>query len=36
MANPSKTRAIVEILVHNKAKLLKYLEDFHNDRGGCG
>lgn len=32
VANPSKTRAIVDILVHNKSKLLKYLEDFHNDR----
>lgn len=35
MANPNKTKAVSDILVNNKEKLLKYLEDFHNDRGGC-
>ncbi len=34
VANPNKTRAVVEILYNNKEKLLKYLDDFHNDRGG--
>lgn len=33
VANPNKTRAVVEILFNNKEKLLKYLDDFHNDRG---
>eukprot|EP01025_Chloroclados_australasicus_P026335 TRINITY_DN2614_c0_g1_i1.p1 TRINITY_DN2614_c0_g1~~TRINITY_DN2614_c0_g1_i1.p1 ORF type:complete len:347 (-),score=39.71 TRINITY_DN2614_c0_g1_i1:374-1414(-) len=32
VANPKKARPIVEVLVNNKQKLLKYLEDFHNDR----
>jgi calcium binding protein 39 len=32
VANPNKTRAIVEVLVNNRDKLLAYLEDFHNDR----
>ena len=39
VANPNKTRPVVEILFNNKDKLLKYLDDFHNDRGGwalCG
>lgn len=33
MANPNKTRPVVDILYNNKDKLLKYLDDFHNDRG---
>lgn len=33
VANPNKTRPVVEILYNNKDKLLKYLDDFHNDRG---
>ena len=33
VANPNKTRAVVEILHNNRDKLLKYLADFHNDRG---
>lgn len=32
VANPNKTRAVVEILYNNKEKLLKYLDDFHTDR----
>lgn len=35
VANPNKTRPIVEILVGNRDKLLKYLTDFHSDKGGC-
>ena len=35
VANPNKTRAVVEILFNNRDKLLKYLDDFHNDRGAC-
>lgn len=33
VANPHKPPAIVDILVNNRGKLLKYLEDFHTDRG---
>lgn len=33
VANPNKTRPVVDILYNNKEKLLKYLDDFHNDRG---
>lgn len=33
VANPNKTRPIIEILVGNKDKLLKYLTDFHSDKG---
>jgi hypothetical protein len=33
VANPHKPPAIVDILVNNRSKLLKYLEDFHTDRG---
>lgn len=32
VANPNKTRPIVEILVGNRDKLLKYLTDFHSDK----
>ncbi|PRW33057.1 Degreening-related dee76 [Chlorella sorokiniana] len=32
VANPNKTRPVVDILYNNKDKLLKYLDDFHNDR----
>ncbi len=34
VANPNKTKPVIEILYNNKEKLLKYLNDFHNDRGG--
>ena len=33
VANPNKTDAIVSILTGNKEKLLKYLGDFHTDKG---
>ena len=33
VANPNKTRPIIEILVGNRDKLLKYLTDFHSDKG---
>ena len=33
VANPNKTKPIIEILVGNKDKLLKYLTDFHSDKG---
>jgi hypothetical protein len=33
VANPHKPPAIADILVNNRNKLLKYLEDFHTDRG---
>jgi hypothetical protein len=33
VANPNKPQAIVDILTNNREKLLKYLEDFHTDRG---
>jgi hypothetical protein len=36
VANPHKPPAIVDILVNNRSKLLKYLEDFHTDRGEAG
>lgn len=36
VANPHKPPAIVDILVNNRNKLLKYLEDFHTDRGESG
>lgn len=35
VANPNKTRPVVEILHNNRDKLLKYLDDFHADRGQC-
>ncbi len=31
--NPNKPATIVDILRNNRDKLLKYLEDFHTDRG---
>jgi hypothetical protein len=34
VANPNKSQPVVEILHNNRDKLLKYLDDFHNDRGG--
>jgi hypothetical protein len=34
VANPNKPPAITEILANNRDKLLKYLEDFHTDKGG--
>lgn len=33
VANPNKPQPIVDILTNNRDKLLKYLEDFHTDRG---
>ena len=33
MANPNKTQPIVDILTGNRDKLLKYLTDFHSDKG---
>jgi calcium binding protein 39 len=35
VANPSKTRPILDILQKNREKLLKFLSDFHNDRTGA-
>lgn len=32
VANPNKTRPVTEVLLSNRDKLLKYLEDFQNDR----
>jgi hypothetical protein len=33
VGNPSKPQPIIDILTNNQGKLLKYLEDFHTDRG---
>ena len=33
VANPNKTEEITELLQHNKDKLLRYLGDFHTDKG---
>ena len=33
VANPNKSRPVVEVLVNNKDKLLTYLRDFHTDKG---
>ena len=33
VANPNKPQPIVDILTNNKEKLLKYLEEFHNEKG---
>ena len=33
VANPNKPDTIVDILTGNKDKLLKYLGDFHTDKG---
>ena len=33
VGNPSKPQPIIDILSNNREKLLKYLEDFHTDRG---
>ena len=33
MANPNKTPEIVDVLANNKEKLLKYLGDFHTEKG---
>ena len=35
VANPNKTPKITEVLQHNKDKLLRYLGDFHTDKGVC-
>lgn len=35
VANPNKTPKITELLQHNKDKLLRYLGDFHTDKGVC-
>lgn len=34
VANPNKPQPIIDILANNREKLLKYLEDFHTDKGG--
>lgn len=34
VANPNKSKPIVEILTGNQEKLLKYLTNFHTDKGG--
>lgn len=34
VANPHKTRPIVDILVKNQEKLIHFLGNFHNDRQG--
>jgi calcium binding protein 39 len=34
VANPHKTRPIVDILVKNQDKLIHFLGNFHNDRQG--
>ena len=36
VANPNKTEKIAELLQHNKDKLLRYLGDFHTDKGATG
>jgi len=36
VANPNKTEKIAELLQHNKDKLLRYLGDFHTDKGAIG
>ncbi len=36
MANPNKPQPIVDILANNRDKLLKYLEDFHTEKGEGG
>jgi len=33
VANPNKPQTIIDILINNKEKLLKYLEEFHTDKG---
>ncbi len=35
VANPSKPQGVADILTNNRDKLLRYLEDFHTDKGGC-
>lgn len=32
VANPTKAKAIFDILVKNKEKLIAFLSNFHNDR----
>lgn len=34
VANPNKTKPVLDILQKNQEKLLKFLSDFHNDRSG--
>ena len=36
VANPNKPQPINDILTNNRDKLLKYLEEFHTDKGGWG
>ena len=33
VANPNKPQPIVDILANNRDKLLKYLEEFHTEKG---
>ncbi len=35
MANPNKPQPIVDILANNRDKLLKFLEEFHTERGAA-
>ena len=32
VANPNKTKPVLDILLKNQDKLLKFLAEFHNDR----
>ena len=34
MANPNKTKPILDILIRNKEKLIDFLTKFHTDRTG--
>ena len=34
VANPNKPQPIVDILANNRDKLLKFLEEFHTEKGG--
>ena len=33
VANPNKPQPIIDILTNNRDKLLKYLEEFHTEKG---
>jgi calcium binding protein 39 len=34
VANPNKAEPILQILIKNKEKLVSFLNNFHNDKGG--
>lgn len=36
VANPNKPQPITDILTKNRDKLLKFLEEFHTEKSGCG